>query len=254
MPQVELDDETLHVEGGKKKIVILGGGAGGLAARGADHVEGWESRYEVTVYQLGWRLGGKGMTGRNPRYGGRVEEHGEHMWSGFYPDAFHMIRRCYKELVDRGLREPGARLATWKQAFLPFPHASFAQRGFWRPFTLWQVDLRPRDCDAGPPGQGGRPLTPFEMLIAMFPFFVQFLGTERTWRQAPSENSGCLLRSWLAVRMAGRWIEHAAAKLVAKPIVLLHRLIHHELKRRRPDPSAPAARPARPPPPRTGAS
>ena len=35
-------------------------------------------RYEVTVYQRGWRLGGKGACGRNlePGKGLRVEEHG----------------------------------------------------------------------------------------------------------------------------------------------------------------------------------
>ena len=53
-------------------------------------------RYEVTVYQLGWRLGGKGASGRGPA--GRIEEHGLHLWMGFYENAFRLMRECYAEL------------------------------------------------------------------------------------------------------------------------------------------------------------
>ena len=45
-------------------------------------------RFEVTVYQLGWRLGGKGASGRNLDSGERIEEHGLHVWFGFYDNAF----------------------------------------------------------------------------------------------------------------------------------------------------------------------
>ena len=45
----------------KKKIAILGGGAAALsAAFGLTEKPGWKDQYEITVYQLGWRLGGKG--------------------------------------------------------------------------------------------------------------------------------------------------------------------------------------------------
>ena len=72
-------------------------------------------RYDVTVHQLGWRLGGKGASGRNAALGQRIEEHGLHIWFGFYNNAFAVIRRCYEELG----REPGAPLATWTDAFKP---------------------------------------------------------------------------------------------------------------------------------------
>ncbi len=83
----------------KTKIAILGGGISGLAAayelisqpQGPD-------RYDVTVYQMGWRLGGKGASGRNADAGDRVEEHGLHVWSGFYENAFALMRRCYPQL------------------------------------------------------------------------------------------------------------------------------------------------------------
>src|SRR5437763_6084185 len=69
-------------------------------------------RYQVTVYQLGWRLGGKGASGRGPA--GRIEEHGLHLWMGFYENAFRLVRECYAELG----RDPRAcPIATWRDAF-----------------------------------------------------------------------------------------------------------------------------------------
>jgi uncharacterized protein with NAD-binding domain and iron-sulfur cluster len=48
------------------------------------------------MYQEGWRLGGKGASGRGAS--GRIEEHGLHVWLGFYDNAFRMMRECYSEL------------------------------------------------------------------------------------------------------------------------------------------------------------
>ena len=60
-----------------KKIAILGGGLGGMtAAYGLTRKPGWQQEYEITVYQMGWRLGGKGASGRNRAAGQRIEEHG----------------------------------------------------------------------------------------------------------------------------------------------------------------------------------
>jgi uncharacterized protein with NAD-binding domain and iron-sulfur cluster len=60
------------------------------------------SRYSVTVYQRGWRLGGKCASGRGTHPADpaskRVEEHGLHVWFGFYFNAFHMLRECYQAL------------------------------------------------------------------------------------------------------------------------------------------------------------
>jgi uncharacterized protein with NAD-binding domain and iron-sulfur cluster len=71
--------------------------------------------YDVTVYQMGWRLGGKGASGRNAAQGQRIEEHGLHVWFGFYDNAFDLMRRCYDELA----RPAGAPLATFDEAFTP---------------------------------------------------------------------------------------------------------------------------------------
>ena len=74
-------------------------------------------KYDVTIYQIGWRIGGKGASGRNPdpKYGYRIEEHGLHIWFGFYDNAFRMMRDCYEELA----RDPSMPLARFDDAFKP---------------------------------------------------------------------------------------------------------------------------------------
>lgn len=98
----------------RRKIAILGGGMGALtAAYELTEVPNWQEQYEITVYQMGWRLGGKGASGRNRNVYDRIEEHGLHLWFGYYENAFHLIRRCYAALG----RAPGEPLATWQEAF-----------------------------------------------------------------------------------------------------------------------------------------
>jgi uncharacterized protein with NAD-binding domain and iron-sulfur cluster len=141
-----------------QKIAILGGGAGSLAT--AFHLSaqpGWQDRYQITVYQQGWRLGGKGASGRNARLGQRIEEHGLHIWFGFYANAFAMIRAVYQELG----RPPGAPLASWDQAFRPHDYIALAEPvgGEWRP---WHLVLPRRP---GEPGTGSDPVTPWQMAL-----------------------------------------------------------------------------------------
>ncbi|HEX2618653.1 MAG TPA: oleate hydratase, partial [Phototrophicaceae bacterium] len=90
----------------RKKIAILGGGMGGMsAAYWLTNRPGWQEDYEITLYQMGWRLGGKGATGRNPEMFQRIEEHGFHFFPGFYENTFAMMRQCYEEL-GRGSEAP----------------------------------------------------------------------------------------------------------------------------------------------------
>ncbi len=53
---------------------------------------------DVTIFQMGGRLGGKGASSRNPDHGDRIEEHGLHLWLGYYENAFRMVRTCYLDL------------------------------------------------------------------------------------------------------------------------------------------------------------
>ncbi len=121
--------------GRKIKVAILGGGVGAMSAAFELTSEpNWQERYEVTLYQMGWRLGGKGASGRNAAVCQRIEEHGLHFWLGFYENAFRMIRQCYAENA-RPLTEA---LATWTEAFKPCYEVNVEDHvnGQWIPWLL----------------------------------------------------------------------------------------------------------------------
>ena len=85
-----------------RRIAILGGGVAALStALELTSTPDWQTRYDITVYQMGWRLGGKGASSRNPAVGGRIEEHGLHVWFGCYDNAFRLLRGCYDELLHK---------------------------------------------------------------------------------------------------------------------------------------------------------
>lgn len=131
----------------KKKIAILGGGVGAMTtAYELTNEPGWKDRYEsITVYQMGWRLGGKGASGRGVN--GRIEEHGLHVWLGFYNNAFQMIQNAYAELG----RPPGAPLATWEDAFKKHEFIVLMQK-FKEEWVQWQLTFPPNSAT---PGKGG---------------------------------------------------------------------------------------------------
>jgi len=84
--------------GQKPKIIVLGGGLGAMSAAYwfTEANPDWRERYDsMTVYQMGWRLGGKGSSGRNEHMGQRIEEHGLHVWFGFYENAFKTMERLF---------------------------------------------------------------------------------------------------------------------------------------------------------------
>src|SRR5690606_146372 len=67
--------------GEKIKVAVLGGGVAALTtAFELTSTEELRAKYDVTVYQMGWRLGGKGASGRNRAVANRIEEHGLHIW------------------------------------------------------------------------------------------------------------------------------------------------------------------------------
>jgi uncharacterized protein with NAD-binding domain and iron-sulfur cluster len=131
-----------------KKVAILGGGIGSLAAAfELTSRPGWQDEYEVTVYQMGWRLGGKGASGRSASAAQRIEEHGLHVWFGFYENAFRVMRQAYEELG----RPPGTPLATWRDAFEPHSLVVLQEQveGEWRP---WRMEF---PTNHALPGDGG---------------------------------------------------------------------------------------------------
>jgi uncharacterized protein with NAD-binding domain and iron-sulfur cluster len=81
-----------------RRVAILGGGAAAMSAAYELTRPELAGQYDVTVHQLGWRLGGKGASGRNQAVGNRIEEHGLHIWMGFYDNAFSVMRGAYDEM------------------------------------------------------------------------------------------------------------------------------------------------------------
>ena len=115
------------------RVLVLGGGIAGLTAahRLAPHAQ-------VTVVERGWRLGGKAASHRTPD--GRIEEHGLHVWLGYYDNAFRLMREVYEDL-DRPRTDPDCPVQTWRDAFIPSDEVVvFDQHlGEWSP---WAAQFR----------------------------------------------------------------------------------------------------------------
>jgi uncharacterized protein with NAD-binding domain and iron-sulfur cluster len=114
-----------------KKVAIIGGGCAAMATAWELTQPALAGEFDVTVYQLGWRLGGKGASGRGAN--GRIEEHGLHLWMGHYDNAFRIMRDCYAELDRDPTR---CAITRWQDAFVPDPYVGLAdrpdRRGAWR--------------------------------------------------------------------------------------------------------------------------
>lgn len=152
-----------------RKIAILGGGVSAMtAAFYLTDQPGWENQYDITVYQMGWRLGGKGASGRNAQIGQRIEEHGLHIWFGFYQNAFRTIQKAYALMG----RPPGAPLATWQDAFKPQHAFCLSERihGEWR---QWLIDTPEMP---GVPGHSDEDVTLWDIALTMYEWVKMWLG------------------------------------------------------------------------------
>ena len=136
-----------QVTGTRHRIAIIGGGMSSMtAAFEITSQPGWDDLYDITLYQQGFRLGGKGASGRNRAHADRIEEHGLHIFMGFYENTFRVLRACYRELA----RPEGAPLRTWREAFTPHDLIVLFEQhaGRWKPWSL------PFPRTAGTPGNG----------------------------------------------------------------------------------------------------
>ena len=123
----------------KLEIAIIGGGPAAIATALALTESPDDGRkIQITIYQPGWRLGGKCASGHD----GRIEEHGLHVWAGYYDQAFCQAQKCFEEL---GL--------DWSAAFTPCRDVVLQDRssGSWQPWAIrmpsYSNDLP--GCNAG---------------------------------------------------------------------------------------------------------
>ncbi len=131
------------------KVAVIGGGCAAMALVWELTKPELNGRYQVTVYQEGWRLGGKGASGRGPS--GRIEEHGLHIWLGFYDNSFRMMRECHAELEAAGL---GDLYGDWREAWTPENDVALCSPAEGGGFEKWTAHMPPR------PGLPGDPLPP----------------------------------------------------------------------------------------------
>lgn len=138
-----------------KKVAIFGGGCAGVAAAFELTRPERQGEFEVTLYQMGWRLGGKGASGRDAE-NGRIEEHGLHLWMGFYENAFRFMRDCYEELD----RPEGHPLRTWEEAFVPDNYVGVTEDLGGNQWKNWSAYFPPA---AGQPGDPLSDRNPFSV-------------------------------------------------------------------------------------------
>lgn len=104
----------------RPKVVVLGGGPSACAA--AFYLAKTQ-RYRVTMYTLGFRLGGKCAAGRNLERARRIEEHGPHVFIGFYNNVFRTLREV-AEVAKVPLSRGGPR---WTETDLACGEGPFAR-------------------------------------------------------------------------------------------------------------------------------
>ncbi len=159
---------------GKKKIAVLGGGIGALSA--VFHLTeepGWADHYDITVYQPGWRLGGKCASGRDmrPGYGNRIYEHGLHLFAGFYHHAFDLMTRAYTAL-DRPQGHPNR--TVW-DAFTGLDEVTLLEAHKAADGSVsyepWYINLEPNDLK---PGEATSSPTIAQLLLEMVGQLIKY--------------------------------------------------------------------------------
>ena len=235
---------------GGEKIAILGGGVAGLAAAWRLSEPGWQERFQsITVYERGWRLGGKAASSRGLH--GRIEEHGLHVWLGYYENAFRLVRELYAEL-DRPRRRPEAPFQVWNDAFKPANDIGLEDLhgGRWQ---HWVATFSLNDRMPGEPDADSGPMSPLQFVrqaVRLLADFYESLDQPSTWSGSvrisasplppgPSrqeEGARKLIASVLAAALEGLSVLRAEGRLLARDLPFLEPLgpaldgIHRRLR------------------------
>jgi uncharacterized protein with NAD-binding domain and iron-sulfur cluster len=174
----------------KKKIAILGAGPAGLsAAFGLSQTQELRDLHDITIYQVGWRAGGKCASGREGPQN-RIAQNGTHYLFGSYDNTMSVFKQSYDALKEAGIDDFG----DYKAALLPRDLLAFKHffRGQWHTWAL------PLPVNTAAPGEDTGRLTP----PAYLSMFLQSML--------------CLI---LGVRL-GRWFRPASPFDQDRPIFL----------------------------------
>ncbi len=135
------------------RLAVLGGGPAALAA--VYYLTTREpGRYDITVYEMSWRLGGKTSSGRDGPEG-RILEHGLHILFGGYHNVFDMMLGCYDALP----KEASAAAPHFRSFFDALTPREYGVIGDERPPGDWrQLDIQ-FPVNRGVPGDPPLPKT-----------------------------------------------------------------------------------------------
>jgi uncharacterized protein with NAD-binding domain and iron-sulfur cluster len=180
----------------QRKIAILGGGMAGLtAAYQLTKTAELREQNSVTVYQLGWRLGGKAASGRDTGWSEieqehplRSLEHGLHVWFGCYENTFQLIQELYAARTP----PPGGKIRTWQDAVKP---QDYTPVGVLNPDGAWSFwPLRwPRN--SGVPGDGALLPTWGEIIETALGWLEEYFGGQDLRATVDTPHPGSLISS-----------------------------------------------------------
>lgn len=155
-----IDDPAAETRSnGRTRLAIIGGGPAGLVA--AFHLTRNEpDAYEITIYEMSWRLGGKTVSGRGEH--GRIEEHGLHILFGCYHNVFATMLECYDEMRER-VKPSGHWLVHFHDAIEPHHFGVIGDDRSER----WDPILIEFPSNRGVPGDAPLP-TLFDLLSTLF--------------------------------------------------------------------------------------
>jgi uncharacterized protein with NAD-binding domain and iron-sulfur cluster len=136
----------------KRRVCVLGAGPSGLSAAWALSDVAGRDRFDVHVYQMGWRAGGRAASAQNPSAGFRIEQNGSHYLFGSYHSTFELVRAVYDEL------EPDRPFGRLEDEFTPrnlLVGKRSVQGGFQNWFQFMPTNL-------SRPDRGGKYALPFD--------------------------------------------------------------------------------------------
>lgn len=214
----------------RRKVAILGGGMAGLAtAFELSRTPEQREKFEITIYQNGWRAGGKLASGRNQKVAQRNEEHGLHVWLGFYENAFGLIRDVYDQLEVKSTDA----FLTWQDAFKGQDFTPLGEK-YPAGWTYWPVTW-PTNADS--PGTGRLALTPWGALTELVSILETLLGQllrhPAAQHQAPEAHARSTLEGIFAVfagaaSAAEDEVLHTLPSLAAQATRLARAIEQHE--------------------------
>ncbi|MEO8561720.1 MAG: FAD-dependent oxidoreductase [bacterium] len=156
----------------KTKVAILGGGPAGLAAAfELSATPELRAKYAVTIYQSGWRVGGKCGQGRKGP-ANRIEINGTHYLFGAYDAAFRLASQVFEELEAKG----DTRFGSYESQFIACSNVAIKEffNGNWE---TWTIRVPGSGTPPGTKREGRAPLTLGATIAGVTDWMIGFAST-----------------------------------------------------------------------------